>query len=99
MSTPRPIDGTLRVPLPVDEAVRVAIRIADVLAAIHRDGHVFRELRPGTVIVGGDGHIRLAADSPGEFLDNYRSHVLGLTYARLKPRPTYHRSTRSTRPT
>ena len=73
MSTPRPIDGTLRVPLPVDEAVRVAIRIADVLAAIHRDGHVFRELRPGTVIVGGDGHIRLAADAPGESLDNYRS--------------------------
>ncbi len=74
MSTPRPVDGALRGPLPDPRAVDVAIRIADVLAAIHRSGHVYRDLRPDAVHVGKDGHVLLATQGPSaETPANYRS--------------------------
>ncbi|MDC0667086.1 protein kinase [Nannocystis sp. ncelm1] len=45
--------------LRVDEAIRVGLQLADALAAIHSAGVIYRDLRPGNVIVRrGDGAIK-----------------------------------------
>jgi eukaryotic-like serine/threonine-protein kinase len=48
-----------RGPLPVDEAVSYAIQIADGLARAHAAGIVHRDIKPGNLIVGDDGRIRI----------------------------------------
>jgi serine/threonine protein kinase len=45
----------LQRPLPVEEAVRLAIQIARALEAAHRKGIVHRDLKPGNVMVTENG--------------------------------------------
>ena len=45
----------LRGPLPVSEALRLAIQMADALEAAHRKGIVHRDLKPGNVLVTKSG--------------------------------------------
>jgi serine/threonine protein kinase/Tol biopolymer transport system component len=44
-------DRLMRGPLPMDEAVRIAIQIADALSRAHRTGITHRDLKPGNVML------------------------------------------------
>ncbi len=46
-------------PLPLEEAVATAIQIARGLAAAHARGIVHRDVKPGNVMLGADGTVRL----------------------------------------
>jgi tRNA A-37 threonylcarbamoyl transferase component Bud32/tetratricopeptide (TPR) repeat protein len=50
----------LRGPLPVDEAVRIGIEVAEGLAALHRIGLVHRDVKPGNVLLAASGIVKLA---------------------------------------
>lgn len=46
-------------PMPVREVLRVAAKIADVLASAHEKGIVHRDLKPENVMISRDGYVKL----------------------------------------
>lgn len=63
-------------PFGVSDAVVLAIQLADGLRAIHEQRIVHRDVRPANVLLGHDGHARLAdlgAPPHGESPDDYRA--------------------------
>ena len=59
-----------RAPLPVDEAVSIAIQILDGLSAVHADGVVHRDIKPANVLVDRAGRVRLTDFGIAKRLDD-----------------------------
>jgi serine/threonine protein kinase len=49
----------LRGPLPAEEALKLALQVADALDAAHRRGVLHRDLKPANILVSVDGQIKL----------------------------------------
>ena len=89
-------------PLSSDEAVAIAMTIADALAVAHRRGIIHRDIKPANILVEGDGTLHLVdfgiaslADSGAGGLTDGRSMVGTLRYAapeRLAGEPASARS-------
>jgi formylglycine-generating enzyme required for sulfatase activity len=81
-----PLDRRLaRGPLPVREALELAIQLAGALAAAHRAGIVHRDVKPGNTMLTASGQLKLldfglASSLPGVDLDtNAATVAAGLT--------------------
>src|SRR5207245_6013713 len=48
-----------RGPIPVEESLTIAKQIADALEAAHEKGVIHRDLKPGNVMITGDGTVKV----------------------------------------
>ena len=64
-----------RAPLPVDEAVSIAVQILDGLSAVHADGVIHRDVKPANVLVNGTGRAMLTDFGIAKRLDDIEENL------------------------
>ncbi len=47
-------------PLPVDEAIRISVAVLEGLQPLHAAGAIHRDVKPGNILLGDDGSVKLA---------------------------------------
>ena len=52
-------DRVKRMPIPVEESLRLMVQVAEALEAAHEKGVVHRDLKPTNIVVNGDGQTKL----------------------------------------
>src|SRR3954452_809700 len=71
-------DLTERGSVPVAEALRIAIAVADALESAHRHGIVHRDIKPGNILLASDGAVRVVDFGIARALGDSRTTALGL---------------------
>jgi len=64
-----------RAPLPVDEAVSIAVQILEGLGAVHADGVIHRDIKPANVLVDSGGRVRLTDFGIAKRLDEIEENL------------------------
>jgi len=73
-------DRIARGPIPVADAVRLAVQIAEALEAAHEKGIVHRDLKPGNISVTADDRVKVLDFGLAKTFDN-ESAASGLTHS------------------
>jgi eukaryotic-like serine/threonine-protein kinase len=64
-----------RAPMPVDEAVSIAVQILDGLSAVHADGIIHRDIKPANVLVDRAGRVHLTDFGIAKRLDEIEENL------------------------
>jgi Tol biopolymer transport system component len=76
-------------PLPLPEALRYAVQVAEALTAAHAAGIIHRDLKPGNIMVNGSGGVKVLdfglAKLTERFEDNASAHTVTLAEVNTSP--------------
>ncbi|HJR62069.1 MAG TPA: serine/threonine-protein kinase, partial [Gemmatimonadaceae bacterium] len=61
--------------LPVEEAVRIAVEVADALQYAHKQSVIHRDIKPENILLSGDGHVLLADFGLAHALDGTSTNL------------------------